>query len=46
MNVMVELNMITGFMLGFEWLPVGSVDDEVGFVVFDIGIVRFLITYQ
>lgn len=46
MNLFIELNFITGFAVGIEWHPMGSVDDEIGYVVMDLGIIRLLFGYQ
>jgi hypothetical protein len=46
MNFILEVNFITGFMLGFEWAPKGHLDEEEGYIVVDLGIFRFLVTYE
>jgi hypothetical protein len=46
MNWMLETMFITGVTFGIEWMPLGRVCDDEGYVVIDIFIVRFLITYS
>lgn len=46
MSIGIELSFITGFSVGFEWHEKGKVDEEFGYWVFDLGIVRFLFVYQ
>ncbi len=45
MSWMLETMLINGVTLGIEWLPVGRVCDDEGYIVIDIFIVRFLFTY-
>lgn len=46
MGFILEVNLITGFMLGFEWLEKGSISEDEGYICIDLGIFRFLITYE
>jgi hypothetical protein len=45
MSWMLETMLINGVTLGIEWMPVGRVCDDEGYIVIDIFIVRFLFTY-
>jgi hypothetical protein len=45
MTVGLELSFITGFCVGVEWHPMDSVEDDIGYVVIDIGIIRLLVPY-
>ena len=40
-----ELSFICGISFGVEWHPIGTVEDDVGYWVVDIGIVRCLLPY-
>jgi hypothetical protein len=42
----VDFSLITGFMIGFEWVPKGVVEEGFGHLVFDFGILRLFITYN
>lgn len=44
-----SFNLITGFMIGVEWHPRGSFEDDedpFGYVAIDLGILRVLVTYN
>lgn len=45
MRVGMELSLITGISFSVEWHPVGVVEEDVGYVVVDVGIVRILFPY-
>lgn len=42
----VELELITGFMCGVEWIPKGAIEDDFGHWMVDLGILRLVITYN
>lgn len=42
---MIEMNLIAGLMLGFEYIGAGEVDED-NHVVVDILFARFVITWQ
>jgi hypothetical protein len=42
----VDFSLITGAMIGFEWVPKGVVEDDFGHFVFDLVILRIFITYN
>lgn len=46
MNMILEVNLITGFMFGFEWLGKGTISEDEGYFCVDLGIFRFLVTYE
>jgi hypothetical protein len=45
MEISVELHFIKGVMFGIEWSSRNDNEGDCGFVVLDIGIVRFLVCY-
>lgn len=46
MNVGIEISLITGFNVGFEWHETGKIEEDIGYWVFDLGIFRILVAYQ
>lgn len=45
MDMEVHLHLIKGVMFGIEWSSMDDNDGDCGFIVVDIGIIRFLIAY-
>lgn len=45
-DFMIEFMFIPGFSIGFEWYGIGEVCDTEGYFNIDLGIIRFLLTYN
>lgn len=46
MNIGLELSFIMGFSVGFELHEKGKIDEDIGYLVIDLGILRLLFMYQ
>lgn len=42
----INLDWIFGFALGFSITPVGDADEDEGYLIIEIGILRFIIVYE
>ena len=44
-QIEISVEWLLGFVVGFEWVPKGTVDENT-YLVFDVGILRVLVSFD